>query len=104
MSAKPHKPEAEEEGGGEVGLWYVSFADMITLLLSFFVMLTSFSSFDNESMQQIRDTSAKAYQSVLGGRETGSNAMIEEGYSCPVQTHGTENGLVPTWGAEPPPT
>jgi hypothetical protein len=34
MPAKKH-----EESGEKVPLWYVSFADMITLLLSFFVML-----------------------------------------------------------------
>jgi hypothetical protein len=39
-----------EEGGGHgVGLWYVSFSDMITLLLSFFVMLCTFSSYDEDS-------------------------------------------------------
>jgi len=37
------------DGGHEVGLWYVSFADMITLLLAFFVMLSTFSSYDNEA-------------------------------------------------------
>lgn len=42
-------PVQEEEGGEAVPLWYVSFADMITLLLSFFVMLSTFSSYDNES-------------------------------------------------------
>jgi chemotaxis protein MotB len=47
MSGK--KKSGGEEGGGEsVGLWYISFSDMITLLLSFFVMLTTFSSFSKE--------------------------------------------------------
>jgi hypothetical protein len=57
MSEKPHKKHEEEEGGGEVGLWYVSFADMITLLLSFFVMLTSFSSYDKQSIKKINSIS-----------------------------------------------
>jgi len=38
-----------EPAGESVGLWYISFADMITLLLSFFVMMTTFSSFDDEA-------------------------------------------------------
>jgi len=38
-----------EGGGHSVGLWYVSFADMITLLLAFFVMLSTFSSYDHEA-------------------------------------------------------
>jgi flagellar motor protein MotB len=49
MSQKKKKHE-EEEGGESVGLWYVSFADMITLLLSFFVMLTTFSSYSKEDL------------------------------------------------------
>jgi flagellar motor protein MotB len=49
MSEKKKKHE-EEEGGESVGLWYVSFADMITLLLSFFVMLTTFSSYSKEDL------------------------------------------------------
>jgi hypothetical protein len=44
-------------------MWYVSFADMITLLLSFFVMLSSFSSYDNESLGVIAETSRR-----VGGR------------------------------------
>lgn len=50
----PHKKEhaEEEEGGESVGLWYVSFSDMITLLLSFFVMMTTFSSFSKEKLDQ----------------------------------------------------
>ena len=103
MSEKRHKA-AEEEGGGEVGLWYVSFADMITLLLSFFVMLTSFSSFDKESMKKINDTSVKAYPSVMSSLQSGRNSVVDQGYSCPVQTHGTENAAYPTWGVEQPTT
>jgi len=38
-----------EDGGHSVGLWYVSFADMITLLLAFFVMLSTFSSYDHDA-------------------------------------------------------
>jgi hypothetical protein len=55
MSHRSHKQHAsgEEEGGGHsVGLWYVSFSDMITLLLAFFVMLCTFSSYDDESQKK----------------------------------------------------
>ena len=45
---------SEEGGGHSVGLWYVSFSDMITLLLSFFVMLATFSSFDKEGQEKLR--------------------------------------------------
>jgi flagellar motor protein MotB len=53
MSAKG-KGSGEEGGGHSVGLWYVSFSDMITLLLSFFVILTTFSSFDSGSQKRFR--------------------------------------------------
>ena len=43
MAGKP-KPQEEESGEG-APLWMVSFADMASLLMAFFVMLTTFSSF-----------------------------------------------------------
>jgi hypothetical protein len=102
MPEKQHKA-AEEEGACEVGLWYISFADMITLLLSFFVMLTSFSSFDSDSMNQIQET-AKAYPSVVSYFRSRNNnvmdPMIDPGNECPVQTFGTETDVDPTLGVE----
>ena len=43
----PHrqKPQQEEEGGEGAPLWIISFADMISLLMAFFVMLSTFSGF-----------------------------------------------------------
>ncbi|MCL2701480.1 MAG: hypothetical protein FWE88_07275 [Phycisphaerae bacterium] len=46
---RPQQHGEEEGGGHSVGLWYVSFADMIMLLLAFFVMLSTFSSYDQEA-------------------------------------------------------
>jgi chemotaxis protein MotB len=43
MADKPKPPE--EEGGEGAPLWIISFADMISLLMAFFVMLSTFSSF-----------------------------------------------------------
>jgi len=51
MSEKA-KGGGEQEGGHGIGLWYVSFADMTTLLLSFFVMLATFSSYNKESLDK----------------------------------------------------
>jgi hypothetical protein len=105
MSGKQHKAP-EEEGGCEVGLWYVSFADMITLLLAFFVMLSSFSSYDKPSLNRIRAISPKRYASALPGmRDTGSNSLINplEGY--PLQTFGeptTGEGTTGVWPPTPP--
>jgi len=44
MAKKP-KPQEEEGGGEGAPLWIISFADMISLLMAFFVMLSTFSSF-----------------------------------------------------------
>ena len=35
----PHKKGGHEEGGGHAPMWIVSFADMVILLMSFFVLL-----------------------------------------------------------------
>jgi len=43
MASKP-KPQEEESGEG-APLWIISFADMISLLMAFFVMLSTFSGF-----------------------------------------------------------
>lgn len=51
------------EGGGGGNEWIASYADVVTLLLTFFVLLYSFSSVDATKFKQI----ASAFQSVLSG-------------------------------------
>ncbi len=51
-----NKPQQEESGGEGAPLWIISFADMISLLMAFFVMLSTFSSFgpgESEKLQNI---------------------------------------------------
>lgn len=43
-------PPDENEGGGE---WIVTYADMVTLLLTFFVMLLAISTMDTERFEQV---------------------------------------------------
>lgn len=43
--AHPPKPKPEEESAESAPLWIISFADMMSLLMAFFVMLSTFSSF-----------------------------------------------------------
>jgi flagellar motor protein MotB len=49
------KAQQEEESGGEgAPLWMISFADMMSLLMAFFLMLTTFSSFGPKEEDQLR--------------------------------------------------
>jgi len=49
------KPKQEEESGGEgAPLWMISFADMSSLLMAFFLMLTTFSSFGPKEENQLK--------------------------------------------------
>jgi chemotaxis protein MotB len=58
----PTHPSASHEEGGE-GNWLVSYADMMTLLVGFFVILLSFSTVDNEKLEGMR----KAITLEFGG-------------------------------------
>jgi outer membrane protein OmpA-like peptidoglycan-associated protein len=45
MAHRRHEPVQEEESVEGAPLWIISFADMMSLLMAFFVMLSTFSSF-----------------------------------------------------------
>ncbi len=45
--------EQEESGSGEIAGWVVTFSDLMTLLLTFFVLLLSMSSLDRQSISRI---------------------------------------------------
>ena len=68
MSHSKHpKMAQEEEGGGErAPLWIISFADMISLLMAFFVMLSTFSAFDKDEKLKYKAAISKATLSFGG--------------------------------------
>ena len=61
-------------GGGHTGSWVVSFADLMSLLMAFFVMLLSFSVQDQEKLNQ----AAGSVQNAFGIQPYASlNGMVE---------------------------
>ncbi|MBN1506852.1 MAG: hypothetical protein JW955_08400 [Sedimentisphaerales bacterium] len=53
MAHKP-KPKQEEESAESAPLWIISFADMMSLLMAFFVMLSTFSSFGPAEAEKLQ--------------------------------------------------
>lgn len=77
MAKHEGKKAQEEEGGGESApLWIISFADMISLLMAFFVMLSTFNSFDKQEKKKL-DAVIDATLSPCGGwyKETPKNSL-----------------------------
>jgi Membrane MotB of proton-channel complex MotA/MotB len=66
MAGKPKPPE--EESGEGAPLWMISFADMASLLMAFFVMLTTFSGFGPmESIKLRKVINATLAPDLYGG-------------------------------------
>jgi outer membrane protein OmpA-like peptidoglycan-associated protein len=57
MSAE-EKKVVEEEGGESAPLWIISFADMISLLMAFFVMLSTCNTYDKQEQKKLEATFA----------------------------------------------
>jgi len=62
MAQKRKPPEPEVEAGAPE--WMVTFSDCMTLLLTFFVLLLSFSSFDDKTLSRLRKTFTKELSSL----------------------------------------
>ena len=56
MAHKKHEPPQEEESAEGAPLWIISFADMMSLLMAFFVMLSTFSSFGPAETAKLHKT------------------------------------------------
>lgn len=60
--AEKKQPQTEEAGGAPE--WMVTFSDCMTLLLTFFVLLLSFASFDDETFPALANSFAQAMPSI----------------------------------------
>ncbi|HOM62028.1 MAG TPA: flagellar motor protein MotB [Anaerohalosphaeraceae bacterium] len=61
MARKKKQFQNEEPGSPE---WLVTFSDCITLLLTFFVLLISFASFEKETFESLSESFAQALPSI----------------------------------------
>jgi len=68
MAHGKQKPKQEEESGEGAPLWIISFADMMSLLMAFFVMLSTFSSFGPAEAEKLQKAMTAALSpNFLGG-------------------------------------
>ncbi|MDO8303562.1 MAG: flagellar motor protein MotB [Sedimentisphaerales bacterium] len=68
----------EEEGGEGAPLWIVSFADMASLLMAFFVMLTTFSTFDNKAAKELEGIGKRIVNSGGWNYKKNYNALMAQ--------------------------
>lgn len=97
-SKKQPEPEVQE-GAPE---WMMTFSDCMTLLLTFFVLLLSFSSFDENIFRKLTTSMAQALPSVgfsnkqkesfLDSFQIVYNQEIEKGSEKPTLEQGQEDG------------
>jgi hypothetical protein len=104
MANKP-KPQ-EEEGGEGAPLWIISFADMISLLMAFFVMLSTFSNFGSGEAAKLQKVGKAALApNYYGGwfirpqhAAMGPKAVVagqdEKGSEKPTLDQGSGKGLL----------
>ena len=62
----------EEDGGADANAWMVTFSDLLTLMITFFVLLLTMSSMDDKKLQNIFG----AFSEALGVLEMGQGTEI----------------------------
>ena len=69
----------EKSGGGGAPLWMVTFADLMALMMTFFVLLYSFSSLDETKYKMIVQSMAQGFGAVL----TAPTATVSPSFGPP---------------------
>jgi chemotaxis protein MotB len=98
------KKDAQSDEAPGAPEWMVTFSDCMTLLLTFFVLLLSFSSFDKEIFRNLKVIFAKSLPSVkqadnknraafLPSEELESTEELSKGSEKPTLGRGNENHL-----------
>ena len=67
---------AEKGGGGGVPAWMVTFADLMALMMTFFVLLYSFSTIDEKKYRMIASSMAKGFGAVLAAPRSSTTTAI----------------------------
>ncbi|MCK8823543.1 OmpA family protein [Fuchsiella alkaliacetigena] len=70
-----NKGSKDKGGGGDGSNWLVTYADMMTLLLAFFVLLFSFSTIDEHQFEAVMDA-LRGRLGILEGGKTISDAEL----------------------------
>ena len=100
------KPKQEEESGEGAPLWIISFADMMSLLMAFFVMLSTFSGFGAAGSSELKRTAKIALSAnYYGGwyrdpplssmvRHVRASGQLEKGSEKPTLEESQGTGLL----------
>jgi len=105
MAHKP-KPPQEEDSGEGAPLWIISFADMMSLLMAFFVMLSTFSGFGPNEAERLQKTVKAAlapnyyggwhtqYPRAAAGAQAAAAGQLEKGSERPTLEETQGKGLL----------
>ena len=77
MSKRPAKAKEAEKDNAE--RWLLTYADLITLLLAFFIVMWSLGQTDLKRFDQVRNSLANAFNTGIGDSSAGSSPLFSEG-------------------------
>ncbi|MFC1781098.1 flagellar motor protein MotB [Planctomycetota bacterium] len=103
MARETKQPEQEQEQGAPE--WMVTFSDCMTLLLTFFVLLLTFSSFDNKVFSKLKVIYSDAFTTIIPSIRNDTDSLIyttpienlaelDKGSEKPTLDEGTDDGLI----------
>jgi chemotaxis protein MotB len=100
-----YKKQAEPDETPGAPEWMVTFSDCMTLLLTFFVLLLTFSSFDNRIFRRLKVIYSAALTNITPSRRSDRDALIyfppvrhisdlDEGSEKTTLTYGDRDGVI----------